>query len=116
MRPQCTPFSRAASDFSTLRQPLSARSTGFRRQILIRSMMSTISIEPLATWRPNSWKVAAKLVAPINGYKMNNLLSLLHGGVLYIGVFLLVLTVLVFVHELGHYLVARSNGVKIEVF
>src|SRR3954447_10881899 len=47
---------------------------------------------------------------------MNNLLSLLHGGALYIGVFLLVLTVLVFVHELGHYLVARRNGVKIEVF
>ncbi|MGL5719962.1 MAG: RIP metalloprotease RseP [Alphaproteobacteria bacterium] len=30
--------------------------------------------------------------------------------------FLLVLTVLVFVHELGHYLVARYNGVKVEVF
>ena len=30
--------------------------------------------------------------------------------------FLLVLTVLVFIHELGHYLVARYNGVKIEVF
>ncbi len=30
--------------------------------------------------------------------------------------FLVVLTVLVFVHELGHYLVARRNGVKIEVF
>ncbi len=30
--------------------------------------------------------------------------------------FLLVLTVLVFIHELGHYLVARWNGVKIEVF
>ena len=27
-----------------------------------------------------------------------------------------VLTVLVFVHELGHYLIARRNGVKIEVF
>ena len=26
------------------------------------------------------------------------------------------LTVLVFVHELGHYLVARRNGVRIEVF
>src|SRR5580704_631736 len=31
-------------------------------------------------------------------------------------VFLVVLTVLVFVHELGHYLVARRNGVRIEVF
>lgn len=30
--------------------------------------------------------------------------------------FLVVLTVLVFFHELGHYLVARYNGVKIEVF
>ncbi|MEI8295239.1 MAG: RIP metalloprotease RseP [Alphaproteobacteria bacterium] len=30
--------------------------------------------------------------------------------------FLVVLTVLVFVHELGHYLVARYNGVRIEVF
>src|SRR5450755_509229 len=31
-------------------------------------------------------------------------------------IFLVVLTVLVFVHELGHYLVARRNGVRIEVF
>jgi regulator of sigma E protease len=31
-------------------------------------------------------------------------------------VFLIVLTVLVFVHELGHYLVARRSGVRIEVF
>ena len=30
--------------------------------------------------------------------------------------FLLILTILVFVHELGHYLVARRNGVKVEVF
>ncbi len=30
--------------------------------------------------------------------------------------FLLVLTVLVFVHELGHYLIARRNGVRIETF
>jgi regulator of sigma E protease len=30
--------------------------------------------------------------------------------------FLLVLTVLVFVHELGHYLVARRNGVRVEIF
>lgn len=30
--------------------------------------------------------------------------------------FLVVLTVLVFIHELGHYLVARYNNVKIEVF
>jgi regulator of sigma E protease len=47
---------------------------------------------------------------------MSHLFSFLQGGALYVGVFLVVLTVLVFVHELGHYLVARHNGVKIEVF
>jgi len=30
--------------------------------------------------------------------------------------FLVILTVLVFVHELGHYIVARRNGVRVEVF
>jgi len=30
--------------------------------------------------------------------------------------FLIILTVLVFVHEMGHYLVAKKNGVKVEVF
>ena len=34
----------------------------------------------------------------------------------YLGPFLLVLTVLVFVHELGHYLLARKNNVRVEVF
>lgn len=34
----------------------------------------------------------------------------------YVVPFLAVLTVLVFVHELGHFLVARWNGVKVEVF
>ena len=34
----------------------------------------------------------------------------------YIIPFLIVLTILVFIHELGHYLVARWNGVKVEVF
>jgi regulator of sigma E protease len=43
-------------------------------------------------------------------------MSILTGGLSYIIPFLIVLTVLVFVHELGHYLVARRNGVKIEVF
>ena len=47
---------------------------------------------------------------------MSHLIPFLHGGTLYVGVFLVVLTVLVFVHELGHYLIARRNGVKIEVF
>ena len=30
--------------------------------------------------------------------------------------FLFILTVLVFVHELGHYVAAIKNGVKVEVF
>ena len=36
--------------------------------------------------------------------------------VVYVLPFLVVLTVLVFVHEMGHYLVARWNGVRVEVF
>src|SRR5689334_25069960 len=47
---------------------------------------------------------------------MNSLASFLHGGFFYVVVFLVVLTVLVFVHELGHYLIARRNGVRVEVF
>ena len=34
----------------------------------------------------------------------------------YVVPFLVILTIVVFVHELGHYLIARINGVKIEVF
>ena len=34
----------------------------------------------------------------------------------YGGVFILVLSLLVFVHEWGHYIVARLCGVKVEVF
>ncbi len=40
----------------------------------------------------------------------------LTGGLGHLVSFLLVLTVLVFVHELGHYLVARRNGVRVETF
>src|ERR1700674_3139267 len=47
---------------------------------------------------------------------MSYLTPFLHGGVYYVGIFLVVLTVLVFVHEFGHYLIARRNGVRIEVF
>ncbi|HEU0219102.1 MAG TPA: site-2 protease family protein, partial [Stellaceae bacterium] len=47
---------------------------------------------------------------------MSYLTPFLHGGVWYVGIFLLVLTILVFVHELGHYLIARRSGVRIEVF
>lgn len=34
----------------------------------------------------------------------------------YVVVFLVVITVIVFVHELGHYLIARANGVRVETF
>ncbi len=34
----------------------------------------------------------------------------------YVVPFLVILTVVVFVHELGHYLIARRNGVRVEVF
>src|SRR6202521_4745030 len=47
---------------------------------------------------------------------MSYLVQFLHGGFFYVVVFLVVLTVLVFVHELGHYLIARRNGVKVEIF
>src|SRR5260370_16944464 len=47
---------------------------------------------------------------------MSHLVPFLHGGFFYVVVFLVVLTVLVFVHELGHYVIARRNGVRVEVF
>ena len=47
---------------------------------------------------------------------MSHLIPFINGGFLYVGMFLVVLTVLVFVHELGHYLIARYNGVRIEIF
>ncbi|HJO68989.1 MAG TPA: site-2 protease family protein, partial [Rhodospirillales bacterium] len=34
----------------------------------------------------------------------------------YVVVFLALVTIVVFVHELGHFWVARRNGVKVEVF
>lgn len=47
---------------------------------------------------------------------MDMLLGLFNGIFMYVPPFLVVLTVLVFVHEMGHYLVARYNGVRVEVF
>src|SRR4029077_9021015 len=47
---------------------------------------------------------------------MSYLTPFVHGGVWYVGIFLLVLTILVFVHELGHYLIARRSGGRIEGF
>jgi regulator of sigma E protease len=42
--------------------------------------------------------------------------SLEHSALLYVGSFLIILTLLVFVHEFGHYLIARWNRVRVEVF
>src|SRR5215467_12787939 len=47
---------------------------------------------------------------------MDDGMTWLTGGLGYIIPFLVVLTVLVFFHELGHYLVARRNSVRVEVF
>ncbi|MEO0034684.1 MAG: hypothetical protein RLZZ501_707 [Pseudomonadota bacterium] len=44
------------------------------------------------------------------------LTNVLHGVWYYVVIFLAIITVVVFVHELGHYLVARANGVRVEVF
>jgi regulator of sigma E protease len=44
------------------------------------------------------------------------MIEFLHHGLTYIIPFFLILTVLVFVHEFGHYLIARWNGVRVEVF
>jgi len=43
-------------------------------------------------------------------------MGFLTGGLGYLVPFLIVLTILVFVHELGHYLIARWNKVRVEVF
>src|SRR5256884_9279555 len=43
-------------------------------------------------------------------------MEFISGVWIYLIPFLIVLTALVFVHEFGHYWVARRNGVRIEVF
>jgi regulator of sigma E protease len=44
------------------------------------------------------------------------MIEFLNHGLTYVVPFLVILTVLVFVHEFGHYLIARWNGVRVEVF
>jgi regulator of sigma E protease len=44
------------------------------------------------------------------------MIEFLHHGMSYIIPFLFILTVLVFVHEFGHYIIARWNRVRVEVF
>ena len=47
---------------------------------------------------------------------MNMIMDFFTGVGGYVLPFLVVLTILVFVHEMGHYLIARWNGVRVEVF
>lgn len=47
---------------------------------------------------------------------MDIILNWLHSGLSAIGPFLILLGLLIFVHELGHFLVAKWCGVKVEVF
>jgi len=42
--------------------------------------------------------------------------SVIHGVWYYVVIFLLILTVVIFIHEMGHFLVARWNGVRVDVF
>jgi regulator of sigma E protease len=44
------------------------------------------------------------------------MIGFMHHGLNYILPFVFVLTVLVFVHEFGHFFVARRNGVRVDVF
>ena len=44
------------------------------------------------------------------------MIGLLHHAFSYVVPFVAILTVLVFVHEFGHYIIARWNGVRVEVF
>ena len=43
-------------------------------------------------------------------------MEILAGAWDYVVPFLVILTILVFVHEFGHYIVARRCGVRVEVF
>ncbi|OAN43954.1 RIP metalloprotease RseP [Paramagnetospirillum marisnigri] len=42
--------------------------------------------------------------------------SVIHGVWYYVVIFLFILTVVVFIHEMGHFLVARWNGIRVDVF
>jgi regulator of sigma E protease len=42
--------------------------------------------------------------------------SVIHGVWYYVVIFLAILTVVVFIHEMGHFLVARWNGIRVDVF
>lgn len=42
--------------------------------------------------------------------------NVIHGVWYYVVIFLAILTVVVFIHEMGHFLVARWNGIRVDVF
>ncbi len=52
------------------------------------------------------------LISKIAGYLMDSVNVVISYGI----PFIVILTLLVFVHELGHYLIARRNGVRVDVF
>lgn len=56
------------------------------------------------------------MVQEIFPFFSSSFVSMLGTGVFYIVAFIAVITVIVFVHEFGHYYIARRCGVKIEVF
>ncbi|MCB0356867.1 MAG: site-2 protease family protein, partial [Bdellovibrionales bacterium] len=47
---------------------------------------------------------------------MNSFVDFLNTSASYVGPFFILLGLLIFVHELGHFLVAKYFGVKVEVF
>jgi regulator of sigma E protease len=55
-------------------------------------------------------------VSQLKDARSYRMITFVSGIGTYVVPFLLILTILVFVHELGHFLVARRNGVKVEVF
>ena len=110
----------AGSAFSTSPRRSSARSPRSPRARL-NSLEDVYNFDKAA--RRRSRRILRRFCAGTrfraNGAGMIHLSSLEalgHGALQYGGSFLIVLTVLVFVHEFGHYLVARWNGVRVEVF
>src|SRR3712207_1941760 len=67
----------------------------------------------LGAWRPRSWPPPRPAPARLLEGPQSPMLATITQ---YLIPFLLVLSVVVFVHEFGHYWVARRNGVRIEVF
>jgi len=47
---------------------------------------------------------------------MESIVNLLHQGASFIVPFVILLGVLIFVHELGHFMVAKFFGVRVETF